>query len=159
SRIRHAEPTGGAGTYPEAAKAIARLRDMPISEAISALKIVLAEPLSTSMLTPPSEAPRWTIVTATKGSSSSMSCIASSDPRPSPLPDVEHAVGRVHEVERPFPMLALQLTITTMRSRAVGTALDHCDAIEHAAPIIGVRLERLDDEPLVRMSGAHAGPA
>src|SRR5262245_32304337 len=111
--------------------------------------MVLAEPLSTSMFTPSTDAPWWTIVTAAKGSSSRMmSCIAQSYPCPRTLLDVEDGVSRVHEVELALPVLAVQLAVPTMRRHAVGTELDHGDAVKHAVVMLGVRLERLDDEPL-----------
>jgi hypothetical protein len=48
-------------------------------------------------------------------------------------------------------MLAAKLAVPVLRRDAVRTDLDHRNAIEDAPMFRGVRLERFDDQPLIRV--------
>ena len=65
----------------------------------------------------------------------------------------------MHETELSVGVLAAQLGVALHGSPPVGAHIDHCDAIEDALIVLGMRVERFDNEPLIGMCHAHLSPA
>src|SRR4051794_9212384 len=125
----------------------------------SALATVLAAPVSTSALVIKTRRPACVTVNSTKGRSSrSVNRMVHSYADPALLDDVEFGIGRVYEAELPLRVCAVQLAVTFHRRRPVCAGFDDCDAIKDAALAGGVGLDRLDDQPLIRMRPAHVVP-
>jgi hypothetical protein len=74
-----------------------------------------------------------------------------SDPQPWAFFDLEIGIRRVDEVQLSFGMLAAKLAVPVLRRDAVRADLDYRNAVEDAPLSRGVRLERFDDQPLIRM--------
>ena len=131
----------------------------PASAARSALMIVLAAPVSTSTFVIWIDTPEYVSVAVTNARSCrKVSCTQPPDPQPQPFFELEFGLARVHEAELAVRMLATKLPVSLHRCSTVGARLDDPNAIEDAAVVRAVRLECLDNEPLVGMRRADLAP-
>jgi len=79
-------------------------------------------------------------------------------PDPGDLFDVQRFVRCVDEKELSRRKLPVKLAITPHDGGAVGTSFDDGETIRDESSGLAVRLERLDDEPLVRVRRANVSP-
>src|SRR3990172_2654558 len=132
---------------------------MPIGATARAARIVVAEPVSTSTSSMSTRAPRYDTVTRAKASSSlRVSCIVPPNADPTPLANVQILAARVHKIEFARRIFVVQPLVRVHRRRPVRAGLDHGDAIEQPAVILGVRLDGLNDQPLIGIRFTHFGP-
>ena len=85
-------------------------------------------------------------------------CTKPPDPQPQAFFELELGFARVHEAELAMRMLAAKLPVSLHGRATVGADLDDPNSIEDAEVVRAVRLERLNDEPLVGMCCADLAP-
>jgi hypothetical protein len=121
--------------------------------------IVLAAPVSTSTFSTSSDTPEYVSLAVTNARSCrNVSCTKPPDPQPQPLLEFERGLARMHEAEFASRMLAAKLAITLHGGTTIRAELDNPNTIEDAVVIRTVRLERLNDEPLIGMCRADLAP-
>jgi hypothetical protein len=87
-----------------------------------------------------------------------LSCTQTSDTQPESLFELELGLVGVDEAKFTLRMIAAKLAVALHRGSTIRTDFYDCDAIENAVVVLAVRLECLDDEPLIGMSRADFTP-
>ena len=65
----------------------------------------------------------------------------------------------MYEAELAVRVFAPKRGVAFHRGRAIGTEFDHRDLVPQPPSEFGVRVERLDHEPLIWVSSTYFGPA
>src|SRR5512143_2040201 len=121
--------------------------------------IVLAAPVSTKTSAISIDTPAYVSVAVTNARSCrKVSCTETSDAQPEPFFELELGFARVDEAKLALGMLAAVLAVSLHRRAPIRAHLDDCNAIEDAVVVLAVRLERLDDEPLIGMRRTDLTP-
>jgi hypothetical protein len=127
---------------------------------MSALRTVLAAPVSIKTSGTVTVVPRWVSTAVTNASSPrSINGTDSTDPHPVSLFDIELEVRGVDEAELSVGVLAMKLTAALHGRPAVGAHVENGDPVEDPSAADGTGLECFDHEPLFGIRSAHFWPA
>lgn len=88
-----------------------------------------------------------------------ISCTQTSNAKPEPFFDLQLDQARVHETELSLRVFATKRGVPLHRCTPVRARVDHGDPIEDTLIVLGMCIERLDNEPLIGMCNTHLCPA